>query len=348
MSKTIISSDRINRDSNFELARIVAMIMIVIGHFVVHGIWETEFCSKVDLQNPLSCALENLVYSFCVCGVNIFVLISGYHKIKFKLKSFLSLWFLCAFYGLIAALVNFHAGTPLLPALIKSLFISNSQWFFQAYLWLFILSPVLNAGLDSMSIATYRRFVLILFILNCFSGWVLNNANFSGYNVMQLIFIYIIGQWISREPIVKRFSPRQYFIGFAIMSVLICIISVLSLLVLDDSNCRFYYYNNPLIVLASVAMFSCFCQLEMRSKIINTIAATVVAALFIQDFIASSWIYESVNESYNNGPKEVLICCIVWFVVIFLSAFIVENLRQRMFRPIIARLDDVINMVLSR
>lgn len=348
MSKTIISSDRINRDSNFELARIVAMMMIVIGHFVVHGIWKTEFCYKADLQNPLSCTLENLIYSFCVCGVNIFVLISGYHKIKFKLKSFLSLWLLCAFYGIIAVLFNFHAGTPLLPALIKSLFISNSQWFFQAYLWLFILSPVLNAGLDSMSIVTYRRFVLILFILNCFSGWVLNNANVNGYNVLQLIFIYILGQWISREPFVKRFSPRQYFMGFAIMSILICVVAVLSLLVVDDSNFGFYHYNNPLIVLASVAMICGFSQLKMQSKFINVFAATVVAALFIQDFIASKWIYESVNEALNNGIISLVLCCTAWFVFIFLSAFIVENIRQRIFNPIISKLEYFANLFLNR
>ena len=49
MNKTIYS-ERINRDSNLELARIVAMIMIVIGHFIVHGMWDTEFCYKVDLS----------------------------------------------------------------------------------------------------------------------------------------------------------------------------------------------------------------------------------------------------------------------------------------------------------
>lgn len=244
MNKTIYS-ERINRDSNLELARIVAMIMIVIGHFIVHGMWDTEFCYKVDLsERPLACTLENLIYSFCVCGVNIFVLISGYYKIKLKLKSFLSLWLLCVFYGLIAAFVNNHTDNSLLPSLFGSLFISNSQWFFKAYLWLFILSPILNAGSDSMSISSYRSFVFILFVLNCFSGWVLNNVNVNGYNVLQFIFLYIIGQWISREPYVKKASSCQYFIVFSLLSVLICIVAVLSLLVLDDSNFGFYHYNN--------------------------------------------------------------------------------------------------------
>ena len=31
------------------------------------------------------------------------------------------------------------------------------------------------------------------------------------------------------------------------------------------------------------------------------IASTVVAALFIQDFIGSEWIYTSINEAYAAG-----------------------------------------------
>lgn len=348
MNKTVISLDRKNRDSNFELARIVAMMMIVIGHFVVHGIWQTEFCSRIDLQNPLSCTLENLIYSFCVCGVNIFVLISGYHKIKLKLKSFLSLWSLCAFYGIIAVLVNSHADTPLLPELIKSLFISNSQWFFKAYLWLLILSPVLNGGLDSMSLVALRRFVLIFFVLNCFSGWVLNNANVNGYNVLQLVFLYVMGQWVNREPLVKRFNSYHYFIAFVILSILICLTAVLSLFIFEDSNYGFYHYNNPLIVLTSIAIFCGFSQLKVQSNTINVIAATVVAALFIQDFIASSWIYESVNNAYNDGIISLVLCCATWFTLIFLSAFIVENIRQRITRPITSRLEHLFDLVLDK
>lgn len=342
MSKTLISLDRKNRDSNFELARIVAMMMIVIGHFVVHGIWQTEFCSRSDLQNPLACTLENLIYSFCVCGVNIFVLISGYYKIKLKLKSFLSLWFLCAFYGIIATVVNLHDDASFLPELIKSLFISNSQWFFKSYLWLLILSPVLNAGMDSMSLVSLRRFVLILFVLNCFSGWVLNNANVNGYNVLQLIFIYVIGQWLSREPFINRFSPSQYFMGFVLISCLVCVCAVSSLLFLYDSNYGFYHYNNPLIVLGSIAIFCGFSQLNVQSNTVNVIASTVVAALFIQDFIASRWIYESVYEASNNGIISLVLCCAAWLVLIFLSSFIVENIRQRLCQPLISRLEGFI------
>lgn len=333
MYKIAVLQQRKNRDSNFELARIVAMLMIVIGHFVVHGIWEGEFCSRVDFQRPCYCIFENLIYSFCVCGVNIFVLISGYHRINLKLKSLLSLWFLCAFYGIIAAIVNNYAALSLLPSIVKALFISKSQWFFAAYMWLLLLSPILNAGLDSLPITTLRLSIVVLFILNCFSGWVLDNANANGYNVLHLVFIYSIGVWISKEQFFKEIRRQTYSLFFVLFSILLCFFSVVSLFFLSTSNFPVYYYNNPLVVLASIALFCYFSKLQLQSRIINMIASTVVAALFIQDFIVSEWIYTSINEAYAAGIFRFLLSSIIFGVGIFVSAFCIEIIRQVIFQP---------------
>lgn len=342
MNKAVIFDKRINRESNFELLRIVAMAMIVMGHFVVHGIWQGEFCSAADLQRPWSCVFENLVYSFCVCGVNIFVLISGYHKIKLKLKSFLSLWFLCSFYGVIAAIVNNYSDLSLLPAVVQALFISKSQWFFVAYLWLLLLSPIINAGLDTLPLKTLRIAIFILFVLNCFSGWVLNNGNADGYNVLHLIFIYTIGVWIKREEFFKRCSQAKYLMLFILLSLAVCMSSVLALKVLDGSNFPIYFYNNPVVVLASVCLFCCFSKLKLQSNLINKIASTVVAALFIQDFIAPKWIYATINDAYSTGLSAYLINCLTFGVCIFIVAFIIENFRQMICRPVLDKLVSIL------
>ena len=340
--KSIVSLESKNRDSNFELLRIIAMAMIVMGHFVVHGVWQGEFCSAADLQRPWNCVFENLIYSFCVCGVNIFVLISGYHKIKLKLKSFLSLWFLCAFYGIIAAIVKNYAEVSLFPAIVKALFISKSQWFFVAYLWLLLLSPILNAGLDSLSLKSLRTAIFLLFILNCFSGWVLDNGNADGYNVLHLIFIYSVGTWIKKETIFNNYSHTTYFIIFMMLSVLIFMSSVLSLFVLDGSNFPIYFYNNPLVVLASISFFCCFSKLKLQSNIINIVASTVVASIFIQDFIASEWIYMNINSAYNAGIPTYLINCLAFFLGIFIIAFLIDNFRQMICRPLIEKLISIV------
>lgn len=328
------------RDSNCELARIVAMMMIVIGHFVVHGMWEGEFCSIANMSSPWRCISENLLYSFCVCGVNIFVLISGYYTIKISVKSYLSLWCLCAFYGMIAFLVRSESFNTI--AFIKSLMISNSQWFFKAYLWLFLISPIINLAIANMTIDILRRSVVFLVILNCVSGWILNNGNEHGYNVLQLIFMYFVGAWIKKDVVLEKISMSACFFMFICTSVLLFILSILFLYLEIGSNWIIYYYNNPIVVFASVTIFLVFSKIQIQSRAINKFASTVVAALFIQDMVAPELIYTSVNKAYNSDILSTIIYCIGWFLAIFLFAFIIESIRKRTLQPLIDWLSNTI------
>ena len=85
------------RSSSIELLRIVAMLSIVVGHVFYHG-FHNE-CTDVLWLRPFTC-----------CGVNIFVLISGYYGINFKLKSLFSLLFMVSFIPYAQALLNISVG----------------------------------------------------------------------------------------------------------------------------------------------------------------------------------------------------------------------------------------------
>ena len=90
----------------------------------------------------------------------------------------------------------------------------------------------------------------------------------------------------------------------------------------------------------SVLIFCYFSKLEITSRVVNSIAKTVVAAIFIQDFIASKWIYSSVNNAYNSGGIYVWQNCLMWFMLIFVAAYMIENIRLFLFRPVIDRSAD--------
>ena len=71
------------RDSKFEILRIIAMLLIVAHHFVVHGF---------ELENIETFSYNKIVVEILSLGgklgVNLFVLISAYFMIdsKFKFK----------------------------------------------------------------------------------------------------------------------------------------------------------------------------------------------------------------------------------------------------------------------
>lgn len=336
-----LTDKRIIRDSNIELARIIAMSMVVIGHFIVHGIWGGGFCTLEHMSSPINCILENLVYSLCVCGVNIFVLISGYYKIKVNLRSLISFILLCAFYGVVAYIyTSLCISKPMsLIGVIKSCLVSNSHWFFKAYFGLLLLSPILNSAAERMTIKEFRRSLVLICFLNCVCGWIFNNINENGYNIIQLIFIYWVGAWIRKDEVISKYTTPVYFITFISLSISIFFASILCLYISKGSNWPIYFYNNPLVVAASVAFFLGFTRIKIHSLIVNSIASTVVAALFIQDFIFPQKIYALINEAYTNSVTNVVLCCILLFALIFIVAFIVENLRRTMCKPLLRYLD---------
>ena len=65
------------RQSNIELLRIISILMIVIHHVLVHGIY-----------NAVNNSTLHFIDSFVIYGVNIFLLISGYFTINLKFSGY--------------------------------------------------------------------------------------------------------------------------------------------------------------------------------------------------------------------------------------------------------------------
>jgi len=71
------------RQSNFELMRIVSMIMIVLWHIIIHGHLIDNTTGGINL-------FLNLILCLCIVHVNSFVLVTGYFQYdkEFSLKKF--------------------------------------------------------------------------------------------------------------------------------------------------------------------------------------------------------------------------------------------------------------------
>lgn len=110
------------RQSNFELLRIFSMLLILVHHFICHGVEGT----------PLN--LLTGVDAFAIIGVNLFLLISGYFKIRLTWKSFLNLVFICMFCKVVHLGVDTFAlsiSHPLHEWLLKPIFVVSRSggWF---------------------------------------------------------------------------------------------------------------------------------------------------------------------------------------------------------------------------
>ena len=156
------------RNSNIELLRIIAMLMIVAHHYALYGL-SAEYL--VDGPNRW---LTSLLFSYGKTGVNIFILITGYYMVNmnFSIKRPLKIMGQVWFYSLLMLLVCLR-----IPAvseqigrnqMLAALFpiSSNEYWFATQYVLLLAVSPFLNRFAHSVGEKQLTLCVIVLVIFN--------------------------------------------------------------------------------------------------------------------------------------------------------------------------------------
>lgn len=158
----LIRNDSNVRNSNVEILRIIAAVLIVLSHYARHGInmSQTGLFNRCFLNNI---ALGNL-------GVDIFLIISGYFNVKaeFKWHKILKLWtqvFTYSIFGLLIALATKQniSFRNFITALFPAIF--NQYWFFTAYLVLLVLSPFINKLLLTLKQKDFSRLLITMLVL---------------------------------------------------------------------------------------------------------------------------------------------------------------------------------------
>ncbi len=315
------------RNSNIELMRIIAMLFIISHHFLVHGmkIWEDTSWDNLTLLS---------IDSFFFVGVNVFVLISGYSRIRFDLNKLLRIYVLTAIIGGVGYFAhllidNASLGRSLLYNTIFSISHTPGTWFIKTYIFLFLLSPILNTALDHFDKKQMRLVLLLLTGLCVYFGWFWqDNVNKDGYNLINFIWIYFIGYYLRHYYDVKKLKPIYYLVVWGIASI-----SNAILFIVYDKYVA-WTYNNPLVVLAAIALFLFFVSFNFSSKPINFIAqSTLGIYLLHENAYLSPLLYKpQCIQYYSTNIFNFIISVLTIF---FVCALIDNVLRHFIANPIL-------------
>ncbi|MBQ9251458.1 MAG: acyltransferase [Clostridia bacterium] len=279
------------RESNFELLRILAMILIVAGHFGSHSGY--EFPQGQLSGNRLWVELFEIGGNI---SVNVFVLLSGYFRIESKGRKtgkLIQLWLQLIFYSM-AIYFSFVAmgRAPLaLGEIIRRVLpVSFMQWWFAStYFVLALLSPYLNRLLRPLSRKQYQG--LLALVLLCWSVMpTLTGQAFEGNHLLWFMCLYALGGYLRRYGLQIRLSAGKW-IALSGACVALTYLSVLVLTGLGARSAyleknRFYFYEIqrvPLLMI-SVLLFVGFSRLRVKpSPVINTIASAMFGVYLIHD-----------------------------------------------------------------
>lgn len=330
-----------SRDSSIELLRLVLMVMICMHHCIVHGLGLAGLSNIFNYDIKIldeQMLITNIFNSLCIPAVNCFILISGYFSIKTGYRKILLFIFTIFFYSLplniVPELIKHTEAKEYLNAMCDPLFLSHSPyWFVTNYLFLMILSPLLNLVFEKLKISEIRTIIIGIAIMSCWFGFIWqHNVNETGYTLMQFILMYCIGRYIKCFNLIM--SSKKAMITWVICSLIVAIL-MWTLWSHDKFNLawRMTFYNNPLVIMASIGLFFLFRNFHFQSNTINKISKSTFAIyLFESSIFISAFIYQGVDKIYLAIGQNLTIFIIIPIIAIVtaICAIIIDRLRLRL------------------
>lgn len=334
---------RQQRDSNFELLRLLSMMMILALHANQQSLGEPT--AAVAMANPLQMFTRQFFQQLCEVGVNVFVLISGWFGIRPKKKSFCNLLFQVLFYSVGLFFIMYALGQrlPILKT-VQLFWMGAGYWFVPAYIILFALSPVLNSFIEHSNQQTVKNFLIFFFSLELLYGWAFDDfANFDGgYSAISFVGLYLLARYLRvYQPSVTKWSKYKILSVFLVICLLGAMITELSLLcgipfLAEHMFGKMQIYSSPFVIIPSVMMVLLFAKISVQSKMINWLASSCFAIYLIHQHLMVRPYYckacANIFETYSGLAYWGVI--ILFLLAIALGCILIDKIRLACWRII--------------
>ena len=383
--------ENLQREKNYglELLRILAAVLVLQLHILGNGgIYPNTGASiataKFATNYAVSWTLETAAYG----AVDLFALISGFVGLYsgFKVKRWMRLWVLCVFWGVVFFLIFDHGVAfiqwfnnlllnmglnvgPTVERVIPTakdyrdvIFTVGTKqfWYFNMYTLLFILIPLLNAGLQKLDKKQLALLSFMLFLAASVHKTAFNRDLFvmsNGYSAIWLIILYVVGATV-KKYCDDGFRPNKWL---CVLGYLVCTgISAgfkfwfewlfskhPDVTKLKDYSNALIGYTSPSIVIGSVLLLFVFMQLTVRTKVGRKITMTFSSAsfgIYIIQVTSPFWNHYLFLRFYRYAylpPGEMLLSFYATLLILYLFLAALEIARIYLFRySRLARLTD--------
>lgn len=218
------------RKSNFELLRILAILLIVASHLFEYVPADSDYGTFVNIFSYSG-------FPGSWIGVDLFFMISGYFLIfseksqNRKLFSLLIQIYECFFISVViffvARFFGFSGNASINLKKLLGLFAKNciypltsvNYWFITTYFILILFSPLLNGFLRRFS---SKGFILFLIFCGLFWYLVSNIFSYRYSHIQRAVFFYSLGAFIKKNYKEKAFSAAHVLCLFSAVVLYLC------------------------------------------------------------------------------------------------------------------------------
>lgn len=358
------------RQSNIELLRIAAMLMIVGHHMAVHGIYHVmageNAYSVYSMGTQLNKAFTSLFAPGGEIGVAIFFMITGYFQIKkntFSLKKIiLQSFFYGAFCTIAFGIIELLGGMAPLYVVknigkfaMKAVFTpitGNVWWFVTSYIIIMLLSQFINRYLNVLNRKGYIVTILLMWIFWYYLAYK-NGAAY--YSVERGILFYVIGAYCRNYA--GRLSGRLCKAGYLMLFILTWTVGAALFYKIAGCNViakvlpeaaalteRYQMINMMAVVpVCAYAIFRFFESLRLgQVDMINKVARATLGVYLIHDSdVGRQCIWKLLARPdmyYQSAIFPVM--AVLTVLAVYISCTAVDLLRIRYIEPKLMNLLD--------
>lgn len=338
------------RQSNFELLRIIAMLLIL----AVHANYMSFDLPTFD--NVFSSWCRVLLENMCIIGTSLFTLKSGWFGIKPKPAKFLVLAIQVATYVLAINIFVAAAGLqPLSMGLITDVIVvGRGYWFIVSYLLLFILSPIINTFIEHSSQSRFKWTLITFYCFQFIYGWWYNAEFGHGHSALSFMGLYMLARYFRLYG-----NPLFKLKTWTLLSLFVIVAACVSLqetlfytLGGEDLGVRTLYFhlrtNSPFTILETTLIFTIISKIQFSSRAVNYVASSSLAVYLIH---VNPYIFDyytaAIRHIYEYTPNAWgLIGIIAFIIVVFFASIAIDKMRMALIPT--ERIADALDNSLAR
>lgn len=326
------------RNYGLDLLKIIAMVWIILFHFGPYNILNTE---SIITGNWIILDFAGLGGAVGNC---IFVLISGYflYDSRFKLRKIFKLLLMVLFYTLISIVISAIYGSVKIGSicdLLRLLLSFVNYWFFDYYILLYLLFPLLNRFINRINRTMHLVIIIVMCIVFNFIPTVcMISYSSKAVNMLSVwitfLELYLMGAF-ARRINYKGMSKRKIFLGcIAVTLIMLAMASVYLLCRINYIDCSYFIWKMDkfLPIIIALVLFLLFCSLEFkeRNNLIEDLAADVFAVYLLHTGLAVDFFsMYLLNAKISYHSPFMIIYMLVSTIALFAITLFIELFRKK-------------------
>lgn len=292
------SGGKTKRQHGIEVLRMLAMYLIVLGHYLYNYVKTSVAVSTFDVAQPaqaLGYALTETTIVFTSMGVDLFVLITGFFLVEkpvFRVKGMLSIALTTMFYAvclfLLFCLFGGHGFSVKELLLNISPIPVHQYWFVAKYLGLMLVAPFLSLLVSRLSKRGYQLLLLVLFIL--FFEWPFGQMFGGGMSLNWFCFLFLVGGYLGRHGIPSWMSDHAGWSFAIIAAAIFALHTATNLLAWLQTGAPFvlkYDGNHSITFFLALFIFIFFVRKRLHGHLVEGLARWAHPTLSESTFFTS-------------------------------------------------------------